>query len=163
MIYFLYFFFPLGTRNWRVPWTADRVFGVPWTANNKKYDVLIQNKGRSSYYKCIIRTKVHSKKIEKNSIKIRRSLFALRDIKKGEKFSRKNIGSFRPLIGLPADMFFKILGKTSKKKNQKTILPQTTKILGRCIIMGNVTSYMNRVWKKGSSNRAKKSVMRRLK
>ncbi len=56
------------------------------------------------------------KKIEKNSIKIRRSLFALRDIKKGEKFSRKNIGSFRPLIGLPADMFFKILGKTSKKK-----------------------------------------------
>ncbi len=34
--------------------------------NNKKYDVLIQNKGRSSYYKCIIRTKVHSKKIEKH-------------------------------------------------------------------------------------------------
>ena len=56
------------------------------------------------------------KKIEKNSIKIRRSLFALKDIKKGEKFSRKNLGSFRPIIGLPADMFFKVLGKTSKKK-----------------------------------------------
>jgi len=33
--------------------------------NNNKYNVIIQNKGRSSYYKCIIKTKVQAKIIEK--------------------------------------------------------------------------------------------------
>jgi len=33
--------------------------------NNKKYDVIVQKRGRSSYYKCIIKTKVQSKIIEK--------------------------------------------------------------------------------------------------
>lgn len=59
------------------------------------------------------------KKIEKNSLKLRRSLFAIKNIKKGEKFTKDNTGSFRPLIGLPADMFFKIIGKKSKKSLQK--------------------------------------------
>lgn len=59
------------------------------------------------------------KKIEKNSLKLRRSLFALKDIRKGERFSKKNLGSFRPTIGLPANMYFKILGKVSKKNIPK--------------------------------------------
>ena len=33
--------------------------------NNKKYNVIVQNMGRSSYYKCIIKTKIRSEIIEK--------------------------------------------------------------------------------------------------
>ena len=55
------------------------------------------------------------KKNEMNSIKLRRSIFAIKNIKKGEKFSNKNIGSFRPKIGLGAENYFRILGKKSNK------------------------------------------------
>ena len=34
--------------------------------NNNKFDIIIQDKGRSSYYKCIIKTKIKSKIIEKH-------------------------------------------------------------------------------------------------
>ena len=43
----------------------------------------------------------------------------MKDIKKGEKFTRKNIRSFRPKIGIGAEKFAKILGKISKKKIAK--------------------------------------------
>tara|TARA_X000000950_G_C13889520_1_gene650271 strand:+ start:1082 stop:2122 length:1041 start_codon:yes stop_codon:yes gene_type:complete len=61
------------------------------------------------------------KKVEKNSLKIRRSLFAIKDIKKGEKFSKFNVGTFRPIVGLPANFYFKILGKISKKNIKKNL------------------------------------------
>ena len=54
-------------------------------------------------------------KIDKVTIKFRRSIFATEDIKKGEKFSYNNIDSLRPLIGISASEFFNILGKRSKK------------------------------------------------
>lgn len=53
--------------------------------------------------------------IDKISIKLRRSIFAVKDIKKGEKFNYNNINSLRPKIGICASEFFKILGKKSKK------------------------------------------------
>lgn len=56
------------------------------------------------------------KKNELNSLKLRRSVFAIKDIGKGEKFSIKNIGSFRPRIGIGSENFSKILGKRSKNK-----------------------------------------------
>jgi len=56
------------------------------------------------------------KKNELNSLKLRRSIFAIKDISKGEKFSIKNIGSFRPRIGIGSENFTRILGKKSKKK-----------------------------------------------
>lgn len=55
------------------------------------------------------------KKSEKTSLKLRRSLFALKNINRGEKFSNLNIGAFRPKIGLGAENYFKIVGKKSKK------------------------------------------------
>ena len=42
-----------------------------------------------------------------------RSLFAVKDIKKGEKFTRENIRSIRPGVGLHPKYYDKILGKTA--------------------------------------------------
>jgi sialic acid synthase SpsE len=55
----------------------------------------------------------------KNMI-FRRSIFSIKNIKKGEKFSTNNIKTFRPNIGLSASFYLKILNKTSPlniKKN----------------------------------------------
>ncbi len=50
-------------------------------------------------------------KKEKSSIKFRRSIFSIKDIKKGEKLSQNNISTFRPVVGISAKHYFKILGK----------------------------------------------------
>ena len=55
-------------------------------------------------------------KSEKKSLNFRRSIFTIKNLKKGEKFSKKNISTFRPKIGLSAKHFFKILGKKSNRK-----------------------------------------------
>ena len=55
------------------------------------------------------------KKSELENLKFRRSIYSITKIKKGEKFSKKNIKCIRPANGLSAKYFFKILGKKSKK------------------------------------------------
>ena len=45
----------------------------------------------------------------------RRSIFAVKEIKKNEKITNQNIGTFRPHVGLSANYYFKILGKRIKK------------------------------------------------
>ncbi len=65
------------------------------------------------------RERIGIKKVEKASIKFRRSIFAIKDIKKGEKFSRDNIGNFRPKIGIGSEEFSKLIGKISKKNISK--------------------------------------------
>ena len=55
------------------------------------------------------------KKVEKMNLKLRRSIFSIKNIKKGEKLSKKNIRSFRPLIGINSNKYFKILGRKAKK------------------------------------------------
>ena len=55
-------------------------------------------------------------KSETKNIKIaRKSVFALRTIKRGDKFSTKNICLKRPAFGIQAENFEKLLGKRSKK------------------------------------------------
>ncbi len=58
-------------------------------------------------------------KLSKKNIKFRRSLFAKKRIKKNEKFSKENIISLRPKIGVCSSNYFKILGKISKKNINK--------------------------------------------
>ena len=45
----------------------------------------------------------------------RRSIFSIQNIKKGEKFTNKNIKTLRPCIGLSASNYENILGKKSLK------------------------------------------------
>ena len=70
------------------------------------------------------------KKVEKSEketrIIQRRSVFTITKIKKGQKFTRKNIRTLRPFIGLPASDFGKILNKKAKR-NLKEFTPITTK------------------------------------
>jgi sialic acid synthase SpsE len=48
---------------------------------------------------------------EKSGLIFRRSLFVIREIKKGEKFSKENIRSIRPGFGLKPKFFNAVLGK----------------------------------------------------
>ena len=59
-------------------------------------------------------SKKQSINVENDSKKLRRSIFAIKDIKKGEKFNYLNIDTLRPNIGLPASKYFFIIGKKSK-------------------------------------------------
>ena len=63
--------------------------------------------------------KIGPKKNEKNSLKLRRSIFSIKEIRRGDFFSKKNIGSFRPLIGLSSKKIKTLYGKKSKKNYKK--------------------------------------------
>jgi sialic acid synthase SpsE len=52
-------------------------------------------------------------KLEEKFRKNRRSIFAVVDIKKGEKLTRRNIRSIRPGAGLPTKYFEEILGRVA--------------------------------------------------
>ena len=52
---------------------------------------------------------------ELKNIKYRRSIYYSKDIRKGEKLSKKNIKVIRPSLGLHPKYFDKILGKKLKK------------------------------------------------
>ena len=56
---------------------------------------------------------------EKNSKIFRRSIYAIQNIKKNERFSSKNIDCFRPNIGLGSEHYFQILNKRSNKNIKK--------------------------------------------
>ncbi len=55
------------------------------------------------------------KNAEKSGVKFRRSLYAVKDIKQGEAFTKDNIRSIRPGFGLPPKHYEKILGKVAKQ------------------------------------------------
>lgn len=75
--------------------------------------------GVKKIYSSLGKEKIGLKKVEKQSILLRRSIFATKDIKKGEKFTRENISNFRPKIGLGSEYFGRVLGKISKKFYKK--------------------------------------------
>ena len=52
--------------------------------------------------------------INENNRKFARSLYVVKDIKEGEKFTPDNIRSIRPSFGLHPKYYEKILGKTAK-------------------------------------------------
>ncbi len=67
-------------------------------------------------------------KNEKSNIVFRKSLFVVRDIKKGEKLTSENVRSIRPGNGLPPHMYRAVLGKRAAK-DLKRATPLTLKHL----------------------------------
>jgi pseudaminic acid synthase len=64
----------------------------------------------------------YSKEVNPMELKTRiyrRSIYASKLIKKGELFSKKNIKTLRPLIGLPANLYNNILGKKCNTNIEK--------------------------------------------
>ena len=61
---------------------------------------------------------------EKKNIKIaRNSIVAATDIKKGEKFTRKNLGIKRPGRGISPMQLFKVIGKIARRNfNQDELI-----------------------------------------
>jgi len=61
----------------------------------------------------------------KNKKIVRKSIYAIKNIKKGEKFSNKNLITLRPDIGVSAKLWEKIIGKKAKKNFRKLDLIKT--------------------------------------
>lgn len=74
----------------------------------KKYNYDLKNAYKLIEFKNLTRSKD-----ELENKVFRRSIYAIKDIKKGEIFSKKNIKSFRPEHGLSASYFLEILDKKS--------------------------------------------------
>ena len=58
----------------------------------------------------------------KNKNLVRKSIYALKDIKKGEKFSEQNLVTLRPDKGISAMFWKKVIGKKAKKNFKKFTL-----------------------------------------
>ena len=59
--------------------------------------------------------KIDISKSEKVYLKYRRSIYCIKDIKKGQKFSKDNIKVIRPGFGLPPEFYDSIINKIAKK------------------------------------------------
>ena len=58
-------------------------------------------------------------KSEEKSLIFRRSIYVAEDIRKGEKFSNKNLRIVRPGMGAPPHLLKTFLGKTANKNYRK--------------------------------------------
>jgi pseudaminic acid synthase len=94
----------------------------------KGFDIKFSLKGKEliSFKNELLKTKkilgkkiFHRNKNELKNLKFRRSIYAIEDIKKNQKFTEKNIKTIRPNSGLSPKFFFKILNKKSKKNIKK--------------------------------------------
>ena len=66
-------------------------------------------------------TKKNKSRTSENASKIfRRSIYALKNINKNEKFSSENIGCFMPNIGLGSENYYKIINKRASKNIKKS-------------------------------------------
>ena len=54
------------------------------------------------------------KEVEKSNVKYRRSIYVVKDIKKGDKLTKENIKRIRPGLGLEPKYYEQVLGKIAK-------------------------------------------------
>lgn len=87
---------------------ADARFSV----QPEEFKTMVENIRRQERIKGIVKYGVQSEQEKQNTF-FRRSLFVVKDIKKGELFSAENIRSIRPSSGLPTKYYDGILGKTA--------------------------------------------------
>ncbi|MFT5519450.1 MAG: pseudaminic acid synthase [Enterobacterales bacterium] len=60
-----------------------------------------------------------SKVVERSNLKFRRSLYVVKDLKKGDKFSKENVKSIRPGFGMSPKYYFKVLEKKAARELKK--------------------------------------------
>ncbi len=91
----------------------DQVLDAKFSADPNQFKDLV----RDTYFAwlSIGKKKFGPTLSEKNSIKYRRSLYVVKEVKKGEIISKKNIRSIRPSGGLLPKNFKKVIGKKFKK------------------------------------------------
>ena len=82
----------------------------------------------SKDYKIVGNKKPYLLNEEKVRRKYRRSIYAIKKIKIGECFTKNNIKSLRPKIGLCASNYFKILNKNSKSNYDKNSPIKTNEV-----------------------------------
>ncbi len=87
---------------------ADASFSL----NPEKFKELIQSVREAEKTIGHVQFELEAKETE---ITLRKSLFVVRDVKKGEKFTRSNVRAIRPAYGLPPKFLPKIIGKKAKK------------------------------------------------
>ena len=91
----------------------DKFFSL----NSSEFEKL--KKYSESIHKNLGSSVIRVKSSEKKSLMLRRSIFAKKRINKNDKFTKMNIDTFRPKIGIGAENYFKIIGKKSKKSINK--------------------------------------------
>ena len=93
--------------------TVDSTFSL----DPKEMGLLV--KETSAAWKSLGKITYTLSKSELNSKKFKRSLYFIKNIKKGDKISTFNIKAIRPGFGLPSKYFNKLLGKRVKKNIKK--------------------------------------------
>ncbi len=73
----------------------------------------------------ILKKKKNRKISERSSKIFRRSIYAIKNIKKNEIFNSENVDCFRPNIGMGSENYFRILNKKSKKDIKKNQVIKT--------------------------------------
>ncbi len=93
--------------------SEDKEFSIsPTDLKQLKHYVINIHKSLGSSEKNI-------QKVEKTNRFFRRSIYARKNITKGQKFNKLNLICLRPSLGVSANLFFKLLGKKSKKNINK--------------------------------------------
>ncbi len=99
---------------------------IEFSLKGKNIKIYIDNLKKT--YQLIKERNLNRSKNELKNKVFRRSIYAIKDIKKGDKFTKKNIQTFRPDKGLSASFFLEILGKKSTIKIKKNYpLPRSLK------------------------------------
>jgi len=96
--------------------------------SQKSFDFQFSSKGLEIFeykkniieaYKMSKNNKFTRSKSEMANLIFRRSIYANQDIKKGETITKNNVINLRPLLGIPANYLYRILGKKLKKNVKK--------------------------------------------
>lgn len=113
---------PLGACIIEKHFTLKRSDGGPdaaFSLEPSEFKELVQSVRTAE--QAIGKPQYNSGKKESENIVFRKSLFVIKNIKKGEKFTKENIRSIRPGYGLEPKYFKKILGKKSTRSTERGI------------------------------------------
>lgn len=92
-------------------------FDIEFSLKGKEIREFVNNMNKS--FQLFKRKNFYRDKKEMVNIQFRRSIFSIKDIKKGEKFSRENLKVIRPGYGLPPFYINKLIGKKSPESISK--------------------------------------------